>query len=226
MKAQRSGGTTVRRRASDLHISESAGGVKRLVQMDNPPFHNLNSPLRESLLIAIANGKGDSMSRAVEILRSERQRMLAEIGELRKGVREIDVALAAILGDDAAGSNQPSSPINEGILAAIQNGRGTPASILAFLQQYRQVDTSKHSVSTRLQKMKADGIIAHDGEKWVLPQNQEGSDAPTSEPSNGSGPVGRERGYPPSAPEGSIPSGSTASQSPHPSRDLDDEIPF
>jgi regulator of replication initiation timing len=55
----------------------------------------------------------------------------------------------------------------------------------------------------------------------------EGSVAQTTEPSNNSGPAtGRERGYPPSAPEGSIPSGSTASQSPRPFRDLDDEIPF
>ncbi len=60
------------------------------------------------------------------------------------------------------------------------------------------------------------------------PQNAEGPGAQTTEPSGSSGPVGRERGYPPSAPEGSIPSGSTASQTPSSgfSRDLDDEIPF
>ncbi|MGN6536786.1 MAG: hypothetical protein ACTHKQ_13800 [Mesorhizobium sp.] len=178
------------------------------------------------------------MSRAIEILKAEKQRMLEEIADLRKGVREIDVALAAISGSDAPApsSGQAGSPINDGIIEAIKNDMGTPAAIHSFLSRHLNIETSKHSVSTRLSKMKNEGLIAHDGEKWVLPKKQEGSEAQTSEPSFELGPdTGRERGFPPSAPEGSIPSGSTASRSleddigwegPIHRRPLDEEIPF
>lgn len=173
------------------------------------------------------------MSRAIEILKAEKQKMLGEIADLKKGVREIDVALAAIGGTDAAvtasSSGQVGSPINDGIIEAIKNERGTPASIHEFLSRYLKIDTSKHSVSTRLSKMKNEGLIAHDGEKWVLPK-KEGSDDKAPEPSDELelGPAtGRGAGFPSNTPEGSIPSGSTASQDPgfgH--RNLDDEIPF
>jgi hypothetical protein len=99
------------------------------------------------------------------------------------------------------------------------------------------VETSKNSVSTRLSKMKNDGLLDHDGEGWIVPETK-GSGVPAPEPFDNSGPVGRERGYPPSAPEGSIPSGSTDIRTlkaglanvlatmPSRKQDSDDEIPF
>ena len=73
-----------------------------------------------------------------------------------------------------------------------------------------------------------DGFVVTDEAARKYGFEKEGGPA-TAEPLSNLGPVGRERGYPPSAPEGSTPSGSTAPQSPSAggySRDLDDEIPF
>jgi hypothetical protein len=194
----------------------------------NPPLSSQPPPCRVRFILSRCGCKGVIlMSRAVEILKAEKLRMQTDIAELRRGIREIDTALAAIEGVDgsAAASQQPSSPINHGIIDAISNGCRTPSAIHSFLES-RGVDTSRQSVSTRLQRLKNDGLIAHDGERWTLPKDEGPDDE--SGPSDQLGPVGRERGYPPSAPEGSIPSGSTASQSPSSgfSRDLDDEIPF
>jgi transposase-like protein len=82
-----------------------------------------------------------------------------------------------------------------------------------------------------------EGLLDHDGEGWIVPETK-GSGVPAPEPFDNSGPVGRERGYPPSAPEGSIPSGSTDIRTlkaglanvlatmPSRKQDWDDEIPF
>jgi hypothetical protein len=160
---------------------------------------------------------------------------------LKKAARDIDAALDALGGGSESGSSgrptsQTGSAINDGIIEAIKNEQRTPATIYEFLRRHLGIETSKHSVSTRLSKMKNDGLIAHDGEKWVLPQNAEGSCVDAREPSISSGSVtGRGKGFPSTPPEGSIPSGSTASrrtadedgwESPIHRRPLTDEIPF
>jgi len=154
--------------------------------------------------------------------------MLAEVAVLRRGIKEIDTALAAISGDAAVVAPvQSGSRINDSILEAVKSGAGTPAEIHEFLARHLSVETSKHSVSTRLSKLKNEGHLDHDGTRWVLPKKVEGPAAPTAEPPKQSGPVtGREGGYPPASPEGSIPSGSTVSHRSAPSRELDDDIPF
>jgi hypothetical protein len=180
--------------------------------------------------------KDDSMSLAREILKQKKQELLAQAAEIRKGIRDLDAALE-VLGEPETGKSAAiagqSSPINAAILEAISHGNGTPESIYLFIRDQTSVETTKNSISTRLSKLKNDGLIDHDGQGWVLANKAEGSDAPTSEPSDKSGPVGRERGYPPSAPEGSTPSGSTASYDLGDilgeklrERSLDDEIPF
>ncbi|TIP04935.1 MAG: hypothetical protein E5X72_09655 [Mesorhizobium sp.] len=185
------------------------------------------------------------MSLAREILRQKKQELLAQVAELRKDIRELDAALE-LLGDVAgkAGSTvSPAgsvpSPINAAILEAISQGNSTPEAIYLFVVHQMQVDTTKNSISTRLSKLKNDGLIENDGQGWTLVEKAKGSDAQTSEPFDELGPAtGRERGYPPSAPEGSIPSGSTVARDlkaglanvqgtmPSRLRDLDDEIPF
>ncbi|MGY3328517.1 hypothetical protein ACVILI_001534 [Mesorhizobium sp. USDA 4775] len=186
------------------------------------------------------------MSIATEILKQKRQELLARAAEIRKDIRDIDAALE-ILGGEArtvAGtiytgnanfSLLPAgpSPINNAIIDAISQGATTPAAIYEFITEQRQIDTSKNSVSTRLSKMKNDGLIDNDGRGWTVVKKAEGSGAETPEPSNAElGPVGRGTPFPGTHPEGSNPSGSTASQTPNldwdgtPKRELDDEIPF
>lgn len=70
--------------------------------------------------------------------------------------------------------------------------------------------------------------LTDEGRKAVglEPKKVEAPDAETSEASEELGPVtGRERGYPPSTPEGSIPSGSTPSSPVSFDTDLDDDDP-
>ncbi|ESY83892.1 hypothetical protein X740_00595 [Mesorhizobium sp. LNHC221B00] len=185
------------------------------------------------------------MSLALDILKKKKQELLAQAAEIRKDIRELDAALELLedAGKGASGGGTffsatvtaGPSPINNAIIDAISQGNTTPATIFDFITEHRQIDTSKASVSTRLSKMKHEGLIDNDGQGWVVVGKAEGPGAETPEPSNTElGPVGRERGYPPSAPEGSNPSGSTASLSLEDaaealrpkSRDLDDEIPF
>lgn len=177
------------------------------------------------------------MSFARDILKAKRQEMLAQISELRKGLREIDQALEILepaLGNEGRTViSVGSSTVNDAIIWAVSNGAGTPAEIYNFITNDLSMETSKNSVSTRLSKMKNEGLLDHDGEHWVLPKKAKGSDGGTSEPLSDQGPVGRERGFPPTTPEGSIPSGSTASQKPAGDwdgpvhrRPLDEEIPF
>lgn len=182
-------------------------------------------------------GFGDSMSYAGDILRAKRQELAAQASELRKSIREIDAALELLgeaEGSKSVGSS--ASPINAAIVEAVSQGCSTPAQIYNFVTHVKEIDTSKNSISTRLSKLKNDGVIDNNENGWV-PKKAEGSDIGTSEPSKDMGPVtGRERGYPPSAPEGSIPSGSTASRlspdeddgwdTPIHRRPLTDEIPF
>jgi hypothetical protein len=92
-------------------------------------------------------------------------------------------------------------------------------------------DLTSDYVRTALWRMatKKNLIKSEDGLYWREAQhaeNVEAPDAETSEASEIAGPLGGERGYPPSAPEGSIPSGSTHVQPESFDTDLDDDVPF
>lgn len=69
------------------------------------------------------------------------------------------------------------------------------------------------------------GILqSKDGRYWKPKKEEASGDEPKA--SNSMGPVGREGGYPPSTPEGSIPSGSTPVQAASFDADLDDDVTF
>lgn len=179
------------------------------------------------------------MSLAKEVLKAKKQEIVSQIAELRKGLRDIEAALEILEPSATVESKAVTGghTVNQAILWAVHNGNGTPAEIYAFITNEMNVDTSKNSVSTRLSKMKNDGLLDHDGERWIIPEGK-GPDAPTPGPFEELGPVGRGTGFPSSTPEGSIPSGSTVVQElksglanvaktmPPRHRDLDDEIPF
>lgn len=172
---------------------------------------------------------------------------MARAAEIRKDIRDIDAALEILGGEGktVAGVMYAGeatfrvevgpSPINNAILEAISLGNTTPAAIYEFITEQRQIDTSKNSVSTRLSKMKNDGLIDNDGQGWSVVKKEEGPGAKASEPSKPEmGPAtGRGTVFPATPPEGSIPSGSTASRPFAPildetreMKDSDDEIPF
>lgn len=182
------------------------------------------------------------MSLAREVLKAKKQEIVSQIADLRKGLRDIEAALEIL--DPPSGGEGKIVPgdrqtVNEAILWAVHNGNGTPAEIYNFITNEMSVETSKNSVSTRLSKMKNEGLLEHDGERWIVPLKTKAPDVDASEAFEELGPVtGRGRVFPATPPEGSIPSGSTDVQTlkagvanvlagmPSRKRELDDEIPF
>lgn len=61
--------------------------------------------------------------------------------------------------------------ISDYIVEAVEAGYGTPLQVGQYLQSVH-VKTTNHSINTRLSKLKADGRIGHDGERWVPVKNK------------------------------------------------------
>lgn len=90
-------------------------------------------------------------------------------------------------------------------------------------------ETGNTTVSSILSRLRGDELVEKHADRWFKSKTSEGSDTPMSEPSNELGPdTGRGTVFPATPPEGSIPSGSTASQSPRSgyTGNLDEDIPF
>lgn len=108
-----------------------------------------------------------------------------------------------------------------------------PKDVVGMLHSKGIDNLSADYVRTTLWRLAQRGLLQSQNGLYWRPgapdaANVEAPDAKTSEASEVSGPVtGRERGYPPSTPEGSIPSGSTQSR-PNPAwdEDLDPDVPF
>lgn len=102
-----------------------------------------------------------------------------------------------------------------------------PKHVTSEVHQKGRTDLSADYIRTALWRMGQRGILESNGDgRYWRPRKNEAPDAETSEASETTGPVtGRERGYPPSTPEGSIPSGSTPSQ-PAAEVDWEDDVPF
>jgi hypothetical protein len=107
-----------------------------------------------------------------------------------------------------------------------------PKDVTATLHASGHTDISGDYVRTTLWRLaQRDMLNNENGKYWRSeapePENVAASDARAPEADTIAGPLGGERGYPPSAPEGSIPSGSTFR--PNVSNfadDMDDDIPF
>lgn len=178
---------------------------------------------------------------AVQVLLNEREtivagieRMQAELKDAKTALRSIDDAISQLTGVPSPALRPEGPTLKDLILAQLDFERDqTPLEIASALTASGR-DTSNTSVSSILSRLKVDGLVEKTGEGWKKVRNAKGSDVSASEPFEELGPVGRERGYPPSAPEGSSPSGSTASHQfgdivggmLRKSREPDDEIPF
>jgi hypothetical protein len=118
-------------------------------------------------------------------------------------------------------------------------GKAWPyADIKACFDHVNTADLAIASVRDRVRALADAGLMEGDADagfkvteaaarKFKFPKLEEAPDANASETSSSEGPVGRERGFPPTAPEGSTPSGSTFSNLVYRGQtDPDDDIPF
>jgi hypothetical protein len=110
--------------------------------------------------------------------------------------------------------------VPEGEIGAI-----APKEVADIVRSTGRNDLDPDYIRTVLWRLAQRGILMNKDGRYWRPKKDEAPDAEASEASNSMGPVGREGGYPPSTPEGSIPSGSTPVQAAD-EGDLDDDVPF
>ncbi|QND67083.1 hypothetical protein HB777_26260 [Mesorhizobium loti] len=159
-------------------------------------------------------------SHAVSILIAERgtladriEQLQSDLKEAKGNLRSLDEAIALLTGAPAPSLRPDAPTLKDLILEQLDGIEGkTPLEIANAISAAGR-DTSNTSVSSILSRLRADGLADKDGDKWIrtqVPDFTKGSDAPTSEPFDETGPeTGREQALPTGSPEGSIPSGST-----------------
>lgn len=173
---------------------------------------------------------------AVQVLLGERDtiaisidKLQADLKEAKAALRSLDDAISQLTGAPAPPLRPDGPTLKELVLDQLDEVDGKTPLEIANAISVTGRETTNTSVSSILSRLRADGLVDKNGDKWSKLLERKGPDAPTSEPFDRSGPVtGRGTGFPSSTPEGSIPSGSTVS---HPvggrrAIDLDDEIPF
>jgi hypothetical protein len=144
--------------------------------------------------------------------------------------------------EDSTGRDVPTAAdMNEAqsvVLSFVPKGESAAASpkdIISELHNAGRDDLTADYIRTTLWRFAKRGALKSDnGMYWWPPAATKAEivaapDAETSEADNASaGPLGGERGFPPTTPEGSNPSGSTSSQYGgfNVPDDLDDDVPF
>lgn len=127
------------------------------------------------------------MVRSIDkILRQRAGEIQSQIEELNTELKDIEIALNAISKAHVAppasiDAHGPPPRINDSIVEAIKNGCGKPTEIKDFLSQHLGVETTKASISTRLSKMKSQGLISNVGNGWVVPSKNRASSDDTDE---------------------------------------------
>jgi hypothetical protein len=182
--------------------------------------------------LAKAEARLKRAEKAVESARSE-------VADLRIAVR----VMAEITGESAEPTTQESSVSSRvsqifSLLPVGEQNGVAPAQIYEKFKLMDGDDISADTFRTTIWRMKDKiylftgqmpaAVRSADGKYWRDPiARKEAPDAEAAEASKSMGPVGREGGYPPSTPEGSIPSGSTPVQTTSEwDEDLDDDVPF
>lgn len=175
------------------------------------------------------------------LLRLEKQVETArsDVADLRTTVR----VMAEITGETLTDSTPVEAQGRpRHIVMLLPEGEENGAGPSEIFENYRRLgadDVSPDTFRATLWRMKNGIYFMRDRGSWVIRSSDgrywkesithkdEAPDAETSGASETTGPVtGRERGYPPSTPEGSIPSGSTHVQPASFDTDLDDDVPF
>ena len=117
-----------------------------------------------------------------EILTQRRDELKASFSAIEEELKDIDRALKAMAttpSDSAAPATMARRfqirhvmPVNDAIVKAVEAGRKTPVSILEYVQNVLNVQTTLNSVRSRVSPLKRDGKIAHDGAGWVPAQHR------------------------------------------------------
>jgi hypothetical protein len=158
----------------------------------------------------------------------------------QKDFEELDTALNVLtkhgyIDDEDTKASGPSASVapNEThafllrFVPAGEIGAIAPKEVADMVRSHGRDDLDPDYIRTVLWRLAQRGVLMNKDGRYWRPRKDEAPDAETSEASNSTGPVtGRERGYPPSTPEGSIPSGSTHVQPSAFDEDLDDDVPF
>lgn len=173
--------------------------------------------------------KEASLDRRVSRLRGSLEKAEAELAEVRTALK---VLIGLGLVEEEQGQSEPdggNEALNENqsaVLSCVPFGEENavaPKTIIDTLEFTGQALNGDY-VRTVLWRAatKRNLIRSKNGLYW-----RDKEEAPAeAEASRNSGPVGRERGYPPSTPEGSTPSGSTRPPLGFETELEDDDVPF
>ena len=187
--------------------------------------------------LSIARDRLAKAESRVQRLEKQLEGARAERDDLQTTVR----VMAEITGETAA--DGPVAEIQgrqKDILRLLPDEPAKGAAPAALYDMYKLIcdeDITLDTFRTTTWRMKGNVFVlphhgrylvkANDGKYWKEAiAKEEASDAQTSEASKKLGPLGGERGFPPTAPEGSIPSGSTRAQPAAFDAELDDDVPF
>lgn len=182
------------------------------------------------------------MADALEVLQAQCEKLTAKVDRLRSGLdaaeselSDTQTALRVLskLGVTASVPDADISNLSDAhatIVEVVPYGKArglAPKDVWYKLNAAGETEMSADYVRTTLWRLAKKGELGSaDGVYWrETEQEIEASDDHSPEASNGTGPVGRENGFPPTPPEGSTPSGSTPVQSPD-WGELDDDVPF
>jgi hypothetical protein len=169
-----------------------------------------------------------------EVVASEIEDMQARLKEARHALRSIEDAIAMLTGAPAPSMRSDGPTLKELILEHLTgDGPGkTPLEIANSLTAAGR-ETGNTTVSSILSRLKGEGAVEKRNDRWFK-TNAKGPGLMPGPFDEELGPAtGRGTVFPATPPEGSIPSGSTASRSLGEilrddlrERNLDDEIPF
>ncbi|MER9080037.1 hypothetical protein [Mesorhizobium sp. M0220] len=160
------------------------------------------------------------------------EKMQAELKDAKASLRSIEDAISQLTGVPSPAARSEGPTLKDLILNQLEFDRDqTPLEIANALTASGR-ETSNTSVSSILSRLKMDRLVEKAGDGWKKIRDAKGPDVDASEPFEELGPVGRGTPFPGTHPEGSIPSGSTASRlgdilgAKLQERDLDEDIPF
>jgi hypothetical protein len=110
----------------------------------------------------------------MEILKSRKVDLQRQVDALDREIKDVDVAIAAILKandgrEQAASSPQAkhSMPVDDAIIRAVGAGMKTPTDILSYLERELGINTTINSIRTRVSRLKKNKKIGHDATGWL-----------------------------------------------------------
>lgn len=120
------------------------------------------------------------MQSAQEILKQHLIELERQKSIINHDIEATNIALEAIDSGHHADERSASSlnipkiqkmTVRDVIMEALKNGRYMPSDMLAFATKELGMAISKNSINTQLNRMKKAGLVAHNGQHWILPDD-------------------------------------------------------